>query len=72
MYTIINKTTGKNYSHIAHWPMMLLEYMLDNGDELIVISTFSNTIKIPVERVEHGDGESEWTWREFKYTPVMF
>jgi hypothetical protein len=70
MYTIINKTQGKNFISIGNWPMDVIYSMLNNGDDIIVISSYSNTIKIPV-----GFGteyEDEWEFKEYKYSPDMF
>jgi hypothetical protein len=69
MYTIINKTQRKNFK-FTDWPDDIIEYMLNNGDDIIVISTYSNTIKIPV-----GFGtefKDEWEWKEYEYSPDMF
>ena len=44
--------------------------MLDNGDDIIVISTYSNTIKVPV-----GFGtkyKGQWEWKEYDYSPDIF
>ena len=70
MYTIINKTKGKEFKLTGNWPSDIIEYMLNNGDDIIVISSYSNTIKIPV-----GFGteyEGQWEWKEYKYSPDMF
>ena len=48
MYAIINNTQRKEFRITGGWPNDIIDYMLDNGDDLIVISTYSNTIKVPV------------------------
>ena len=48
----------------------IVEYMLNNGDDIIVISTYSNTIKIPVGL--STDYEGEWEWKEYNYSPNVF
>lgn len=70
MYTIINKTKGKNFISIGDWPMDIIYSMLNNGDDIIIISTYSNTIKIPVGIIDEYTGE--WEFKEYKYPPDMF
>ena len=70
MYVIINKTQRKEFRITGSWPSDIVDYMLNNGDDLIVISTYSNTIKIPV-----GFGtecEDEWEWKEYGYSADVF
>lgn len=70
MYTIINNTQKKNYTSYGDYPLDLIEYMLNNGDDIIVISSYSNTIKIPVGL--STDIPGEWEWKEYKYDCNMF
>jgi hypothetical protein len=70
MYTIINKTTSENFKFTGNYPIKIVEHMLNNGDEIIIISTYSNTIKIPVGLSQEFIGE--WEWKEFTYSPDMF
>lgn len=70
MYTIINKTKREAFKFTGNWPLDIIEYMLNNGDDIIIISTYSNTIKIPV-----GFGtkyEDEWEFKEYSFSPDMF
>ena len=70
MYIVINNTKNKQYQFTGGWPSGIIEYMLDNGDDIIVISTYSNTIKVPI-----GFGikfEGEWEWKEYNYSLFMF
>lgn len=69
MYIVINKTSRKEFTFTGNWPEAVIEYMLDNGDDLIVISTYSNTIKIPGGFSEKFEGEREW--KEYRYSPDM-
>ena len=69
MYIIINRTKGKDFVFTNKFPEDVIEYMLDNGDYLIVISTYSNTIKIPGGLSTKFDGEREW--EEYVYSPHM-
>lgn len=65
MYKILNRT--KNESIITHgnWPSDLLNSLLNNGNDVIVMSTYSNTIKVPF-KVE-SNGETLWEWKEYRY-----
>ena len=70
MYAIINNTQRKEFRITGGWPGDIIDYMLDNGDDLIVISTYSNTIKVPV-----GFGtkyKDQWEWKEYNYSPDVF
>ena len=70
MYTIITKTKGISYNCTGNWPSSTVNDMLANGDDIIVISTYSRTIKIPVGFSTEFEGE--WEWKEYKYSPDMF
>lgn len=65
MYTIINKTKGKSFKLTGDWPSDIIEYMLNNGDDIIVISSYSNTIKVPVKY------QDEWLWKDYTYSVDM-
>lgn len=69
MYIVINNTVRKTFTFTGNWPESFIEHMLDIGNELIVISTYSNTIKIPGGFSEKFEGEREWN--EYKYSPDM-
>ena len=63
MYIVINNTT-KTTTHIeGSFPN--LEEQLNNGDHIIVISLYSNTIKVPHKVEEYN--EIEWEWEDFKF-----
>jgi len=70
MYTIINKTQKKNFKVVGDWPADTVETMLCNGDDIIVISTYSNTIKVPVYDIMSDT--HAWNWEDFEYSPDMF
>ena len=70
MYTIINKTQKKNFKVVGDWPADTVETMLCNGDDIIVISTYSNTIKVPVYDIMSNT--HAWNWEDFEYSPDMF
>jgi hypothetical protein len=63
MYIIINKTKQSKLYQTGNWPMNLLEQMLDRGDRVIVISLYSNTIKVPYK--EEYNGIVEWYWEDY-------
>lgn len=67
MYTIVNRTTRKNTNYV-YWPHDKLIELLEEGNDLIVISTFSNTIKVPyldLESNNYNETKSSHNW-EFK------
>ena len=70
MYTVINKTKRKDFQFTGNWPNDIIEYMLDNGDDIIVISTYSNTIKVPAGF--NADYEDQREWKEYNFHPDMF
>ena len=73
MYKIINNTQRKTFIYFGAPPRKLDE-MIENGDDLIVISTYSNTIKVPTIRPEndvepdmYNLGEKEWDFDEYQF-----
>jgi hypothetical protein len=66
MYIIINKTKQSKIYQTGNWPMNLLEQMVDGGDKVIVISLYSNTIKVPYK--EEYNGIVEWCWEDYPIT----
>ena len=62
MYCIINKTRKENYTIEGDWPDYFIDKMLDEGNKLIVVSSYSNTIKVPFKD-EYGN----WEFTEFEY-----
>lgn len=63
MYIIHNKTKNTTTHYEGSFPAGLLEKQLDKGDRLIVISLYSNTIKVPYEIEEYNI--KEWEWQDF-------
>jgi len=61
MYIIINRTKNERYTHEGFFPN--LDDMLNQGDDLIVISLYSNTIKIP--QLEVINGLNEWSFKDY-------
>lgn len=60
MYIIINKTKNTKTKHEGNWPEKYLEQMLEAGDKVIVLSTYSNTIKVPYFVEYNGIKELKW------------
>lgn len=58
MYYIINKTTRTTLTHVGGWPGNYLDQRLKDGEDIIVISTYSNTIKVPFQV---NQDEYDWT-----------
>lgn len=65
MYIIINKTRQSNTPYEGSWPVEHLEQMLNKGDRVIVISLYSNTVKVPYY-VEYN-GIKEWEWENYPF-----
>lgn len=63
MYIIHNKTKRTSHQYEGSWPSELLEKQLEKGDRVIVISLYSNTIKVPY-KLEYN-GITEWEWEDF-------
>jgi hypothetical protein len=76
MYIIINKTHRKEFKIEGGWPDGLIEHMLNQGDDIIVISTYSNTIKIPIGLKDVSNvlwrSDVEWEWKEYTYSTEWF
>lgn len=63
MYLIINKTKNKKIKCVGNFPSNMLEEWLNEGDKIIVISTYSNTIKVPY--FVYSNGETAWEYEDF-------
>ena len=61
MYLIINKTKKTNKVCGGDFPN--LDEDLNNGDKIIVVSYYSNTIKVPHYTLLNGI--KEWEWEDF-------
>jgi hypothetical protein len=68
MYIIINKSKRYTIKCEGDWPD--LDEELNAGDKIIVISLYSNTIKVPY-KVEHN-GIVEWRWDDYPFDPNCF
>lgn len=64
MYIIINKTQGTTVHYSGTWPDF--DEVLDRGDKIIVISTYTDTIKVPYK--QELNGVTEWHWEDFPKT----
>jgi hypothetical protein len=61
MYIIINKTRQTCTRRTGNFPA--LEQWLDKGDKIIIISLYSNTIKVPYF-IDYN-GINQWEWENF-------
>jgi hypothetical protein len=64
MYIIVNKTQNANISLKGGWPERYVTALLEQGDDFIVISLYSNTIKIPCGYEEYNSIK-EYKWKEY-------
>jgi hypothetical protein len=60
MYLIVNKT-GINIPIVGNFPTDLVNQMLEKGEDIIVVSSYSNTIKVPFL-----NENNEWDWKEYR------
>ena len=58
MYIIINNTSKTKWTHEGQFPD--LDDLLNRGDDIIIISLYSNTIKVPYK--EYDDN---WGWKDY-------
>lgn len=72
MYIIINRTKNTSFSYMGGWPSRTLEDLLKDGNDIIVISHYSNTIKLPVYvgNLYNIPGELEYDWKDYKIPNV--
>lgn len=63
MYIVRNNTKNTTIYYEGGWPNALLENLLEKGNDIIVISLYSNTIKVPNK--EDYCGITEWDWVDF-------
>jgi hypothetical protein len=61
MYIVINKTLNTTKRYKGNWPDHHLLPLLNDGNDVIVISLYSNTIKVPFSTEQYGEKEWEWT-----------
>lgn len=70
MYIIQNKTENTSIICEGHFPSQMLEDLLNKGNKLIVISLYSNTLKVPYSVEENG--EIHWEFEDFNLINEMF
>jgi hypothetical protein len=68
MYIIINKSKRNTIKHKGDWPN--LDEELNAGDKIVVISLYSNTIKVPY--YTELNGIVEWRWDDYPFDPNCF
>jgi hypothetical protein len=74
MYTIINKTKKTFINYKGDFPYEELIELLENDNDIIVVSRSSNTIKIPyldMDSNNHGKTKSskDWLFKDYYYDP---
>lgn len=67
MYIIIKNDRNQTITHKGDWPFEYLEDCLNRGENLVVISLYSNTLKVPKLKGEMY-GEKVWDWDNFSLT----
>ena len=74
MYIIINNTTRKNTNYVGNFPYKEIVEMLENDEDIIIISEYSNTIKVPyldTNTNNYGETKSsyDWAFKEYHFVP---
>ena len=74
MYIVINKTTGKNTNYVGSFPYDELVELLEKDNDIIVMSEYSNTIKVPYQDQDsynYGETKSshDWVFKDYHYSP---
>lgn len=64
MYIIVNNTLNTTTKVEGSFPLQFLNQLLEKGNDLIVISMYSNTIKVPYLSYSL-DGFNEYDWKEY-------
>jgi len=67
MYLLINKTAGTTQRIIGGYPLNTVDALLDAGQDIIVISLYSNTVKIPTGTYDDLNGFREYHWKEYHW-----
>ena len=72
MYIVSNKTKNTLTKYESNFPLIELEKCLNNGDKLIVISYYSNTIKVPYSIMyENRNNQKKTCIQGYKITKVI-
>ena len=66
MYKILNRATGIVTNVEGNWPDTLVTQLLTENNDIIVISLYSNTVKIPFEIVGNTTNDRDWDWKEYR------
>ena len=74
MYIIINKTKKTSINYKGDFPYEELIELLENDNDVIVVSRSSNTIKIPyldMDSNNYGKTKSskDWLFKDYDYNP---
>lgn len=64
MYLIINNTLNTTTIIEGNYPSHLVNALLQLKQDIIIISSYSNTIKVPNGYIEI-DGIIEYSWKEY-------
>ena len=60
-YIVINKTKNKSFRYKGNFPNV--EQELEQGDKMVIVSLYSNTIKVPYST--KFNGITEWNWDDY-------
>lgn len=71
MYIIINKTKNTTTTISGNYPSQLVTELIVNNNQFIIISLYSNTIKVPTVVNDGDDEETSINWKEYPL-PLKF
>jgi hypothetical protein len=65
MYIIISRSPKRDQDfYQGNFPISILEKRLNAGEDLIIISTYSGTVKIPYSIEENGI--TRWEYKDYE------
>lgn len=71
MYIIINKTKNTTTTISGNYPSQLVTELIVNNNQFIIISLYSNTIKVPTVVNDGDHEETSINWKEYPL-PLKF
>lgn len=70
MYIIVDNTNGITLTHKGDWPSNWLAEQADKGIDLIIISLYSNTVKVIDKIDENYDGKT-YVFKEYHISEAL-
>ena len=72
MYTVINRTKKERSQYVGTFPHREAVELLEAGNDIIVVSTYTNTIKVPfLDESTNNYGETksshDWLFKDYEF-----